>query len=189
MEVEWRNLRKSEPADFDQSPDTGITASVVKQEGEALVKLPKGFKPLKQIEKQLKQRQEMFFEKKELNWACAELLAYGSLLLENKVVRLSGQDSRRGTFSHRHAVLRDAQSNEPYSSLDFIAEGQEKFDIHNSLLSEFAVLGFEFGYAMANPNALVIWEAQFGDFANGAQVMIDQFITASYSSRPPRFRF
>jgi 2-oxoglutarate dehydrogenase E1 component len=181
MEEEWRSLRKSEPKDFEKSPATGIKASVVKQVGEALVKLPEGFKPLKQIEKQLKQRQEMFFEKKELNWASAELLAYGSLLLENKVVRLSGQDSRRGTFSHRHAVLRDAQTNEPYSSLDFIAEEQEKFDIHNSLLSEFGVLGFEFGYAMANPNALVIWEAQFGDFANGAQVMIDQFITSSYT--------
>lgn len=181
MEEEWRSLRKSEPKDFEKSPDTAIKASVVKQVGEALIKLPKAFKPLKQIEKHLKQRQEMFFEKKELNWGCAELLAYGSLLLEKKVVRLSGQDSRRGTFSHRHAVLRDAQSNEPYSSLDFIAEDQEKFDIHNSLLSEFGVLGFEFGYAMANPNALVIWEAQFGDFANGAQVMIDQFITASYT--------
>ena len=181
LEEEWRSLRKSEPKDFEKSPDTSIKASVVKQVGEALIKLPSGFKPLKQIEKQLKQRQEMFFEKKELNWACAELLAYGSLLLENKVVRLSGQDSRRGTFSHRHAVLRDAQTNESYSSLDHIAEEQEIFDIHNSLLSEFGVLGFEFGYAMANPNALVIWEAQFGDFANGAQVMIDQFITASYT--------
>jgi len=181
MEEEWRNLRKSEPKDFEQSPVTSIKAEVVNQVGEALVKLPKGFKPLKQIDKQLKQRHEMFFEKKELNWACAELLAYGSLLLENKVVRLSGQDSKRGTFSHRHAVIRDAQNNEPYSSLDHITEDQEMFDIHNSLLSEFAVLGFEFGYAMANPNALVIWEAQFGDFANGAQVIIDQFITASYT--------
>jgi 2-oxoglutarate dehydrogenase E1 component len=181
MEEEWRAMRKSEPQDFEKSPDTAIKASVVKLVGEALVKLPDGFKPLKQIEKQLKQRQEMFFEKKELNWASAELLAYGSLLLENRVVRLSGQDSRRGTFSHRHSVLRDAQTNESYSSLDFISEEQEIFDVHNSLLSEFGVLGFEFGYAMANPNALVIWEAQFGDFANGAQVMIDQFITASYT--------
>ena len=181
MEEEWRAMRKSEPQDFEKSPDTAIKASVVKLVGEALVKLPEGFKPLKQIEKQLKQRQEMFFEKKELNWASAELLAYGSLLLENRVVRLSGQDSRRGTFSHRHSVLRDAQTNESYSSLDFISEEQEIFDVHNSLLSEFGVLGFEFGYAMANPNALVIWEAQFGDFANGAQVMIDQFITASYT--------
>ncbi len=181
MEEEWRNLRRSEPADFDQSPETFISEEIIKLVGEALVKLPKGFKPIKQIEKQLKQRKEMFFEKRELNWASAELLAYGSLLLEKKVVRLSGQDSRRGTFSHRHAILRDANSNEPYSSLDFMAEEQENFDIHNSLLSEFGVLGFEFGYAMANPNALVIWEAQFGDFANGAQVMIDQFITASYT--------
>ena len=181
MEEEWRSLRKSEPSDFDKSPETGIKAKVVTQVGQALVKIPQGFKPIKQIEKQLKQRQEMFFEKKELNWAAAELLAYGSLLLDGKVVRLSGQDSRRGTFSHRHAVLRDANTNESYSSLDFIAENQENFDIHNSLLSEFGVMGFEFGYAMANPNALVIWEAQFGDFANGAQVMIDQFITASYT--------
>ncbi len=181
MEEEWRSMRKSDPKDFDKSPDTFVTEKVIEQVGNALIKLPAGFKPIKQIEKQLKQRQEMFFEKKELNWASAELLAYGSLLLEKRLVRLSGQDSRRGTFSHRHAVLRDASTNESYSSLDFIAEGQEKFDVHNSLLSEFGVLGFEFGYAMANPNALVIWEAQFGDFANGAQVMIDQFITASYT--------
>ncbi len=181
MEEEWRSLRKSEPSDFEQSPDTFISNEVIDQVGKALIKIPQGFKPIKQIEKQLKQRQEMFFEKKELNWASAELLAYGSLLLENKLVRLSGQDSRRGTFSHRHAVIRDASTNEPYSSLDFISDNQEKFDIHNSLLSEFGVMGFEFGYAMANPNALVIWEAQFGDFANGAQVLIDQFITASYT--------
>ena len=123
----------------------------------------------------------MFFDTKKLNWAAAELLAYGSILLDNKIVRLSGQDSQRGTFSHRHAVLKDSNSNEPYNSLDHIEEGQEKFRIYNSLLSEYGVLGFEFGYAMANPNALVIWEAQFGDFANGAQVMIDQFISCSYT--------
>ncbi|MDH3711164.1 MAG: 2-oxoglutarate dehydrogenase E1 component [Cyclobacteriaceae bacterium] len=181
MEEEWRSLRKSEPSDFEKSPDTFISTEVIDQVGKALIKIPQDFKPIKQIEKQLKQRQEMFFEKKELNWASAELLAYGSLLLENKLVRLSGQDSRRGTFSHRHAVIRDASTNEPYSSLDYISDNQEKFDIHNSLLSEFGVMGFEFGYAMANPNALVIWEAQFGDFANGAQVLIDQFITASYT--------
>lgn len=181
MEEEWRSLRRSKPDDFEKSPLTAVKKEIIDLVGKALVKLPKGFKPIRQIEKQLTQRQEMFFKNKELNWASAELLAYGSLLLENKVVRLSGQDSRRGTFSHRHAVIRDANTNEPYSSLDFIADKQEKFDIHNSLLSEFGVLGFEFGYAMANPNALVIWEAQFGDFANGAQVMIDQFITASYT--------
>jgi 2-oxoglutarate dehydrogenase E1 component len=106
------------------------------------------------------------------------LLAYGSLLLDRKIVRITGQDVQRGTFSHRHAVLKDAETNEPYFSLNHIAENQKSFRIYNSLLSEYAVLGFEFGYALANPNALVIWEAQFGDFANGAQVMIDQFISS-----------
>ncbi|MGI9545466.1 MAG: 2-oxoglutarate dehydrogenase E1 component [Cyclobacteriaceae bacterium] len=181
MEEEWRALRKSEPKDFEKSPDTGIKAAVISKVGQSLTKLPDGFKPIKQIERLFKQRQEMFFEKKELNWGAAELLAYGSLLLEKRIVRLTGQDSRRGTFSHRHAVIRDAETNQPYSSLDHLDDNQEKFRIHNSLLSEYGALGFEFGYAMANPNALVIWEAQFGDFANGAQVMIDQFITASYT--------
>jgi 2-oxoglutarate dehydrogenase E1 component len=181
MEREWHELRRSNPADFDKSPKTGVSAANLDKVAKALIKLPEGFKPIKQIEKQLKQRQEMFFEQKEVNWAGAELLAYGSLLLDGKPVRLSGQDVRRGTFSHRHAVLHEAKTNEPYNSLNHIEEGQADFAIYNSLLSEFGVLGFEFGYAMANPNALVIWEAQFGDFANGAQVMIDQFVTPSES--------
>ena len=181
MDAEWEQLRRSKPEDFESSPDTGISAETMDAVGKALVKVPDGFKPLKQIEKLLKDRQEMFFEKKELNWAAAELLAYGSILLENKTVRLSGQDVERGTFSHRHAVLTDAETNETYNNLNFIAEKQSQFKIYNSLLSEYAVLGFEFGYAMANPNALVIWEAQFGDFANGAQTAIDQFIAAAES--------
>ena len=109
------------------------------------------------------------------------MLAYGSVLSEGKIVRISGQDVQRGTFSHRHAVLNDALTNAPYNSLEAVNNGQGKFRIYNSLLSEYAVLGFEFGYAMANPNALVIWEAQFGDFANGAQTMIDQFISSTES--------
>jgi 2-oxoglutarate dehydrogenase E1 component len=113
-----------------------------------------------------------------VDWATAELLAYGSLTLEGKDVRMSGQDVRRGTFSHRHAVLRDEQNDKPYSRLSRIPGKTGKFRIYNSLLSEYGVLGFEYGYALANPNALVIWEAQFGDFANGAQTMIDQFIAA-----------
>ena len=181
VEQEWQELRISKPEDFDESPDTSISQETIDKIANALIKKPKDFKPIKQIEKVLKQRKEMFFDTKKLNWAAAELLAYGSILLDNKIVRLSGQDSQRGTFSHRHAVLKDSNSNEPYNSLDHIEEGQEKFRIYNSLLSEYGVLGFEFGYAMANPNALVIWEAQFGDFANGAQVMIDQFISCSYT--------
>jgi len=181
LEKEWQVLRRSTPEDFDQSPDTGISTEVIQKVGKALSTIPEGFRPLKQIEKLLKERQDMFFNQQSLNWAAAELLAYGSILLENKIVRLSGQDVQRGTFSHRHAVLHDAETSEAYNSLNYIDASQEKLRIYNSLLSEYGVLGFEFGYAMANPNALVIWEAQFGDFANGAQVMIDQFITPSES--------
>ncbi|MEO9965163.1 MAG: 2-oxoglutarate dehydrogenase E1 component [Reichenbachiella sp.] len=180
-EKEFSQMRLSKPEDFDASPDTSITNAVVKKVGEAMMQVPKGFKPLKQIDKVLKQRKEMFFDKKELNWASAEMLAYGSLLLDNKTVRISGQDTKRGTFSHRHAVVRDMNTNEPYSFLNHIEGCEKEFKIYNSLLSEFGCMGFEFGYAMADPNAVVIWEAQFGDFANGAQVMIDQFISCSYT--------
>ncbi|UII27979.1 2-oxoglutarate dehydrogenase E1 component [Fulvivirga maritima] len=181
VEEEWKQLSKAKPADFESSPDTSISKEVVDKVAKALTSIPKGFKPLKQIEKLLKDRKTNFFEKKELSWADAELLAYGSLLTEGKLVRMSGQDVKRGTFSHRHSYIFDANTNEPYCNLDHIEEGQQKFKIYNSLLSEFAVLGFEYGFAMATPNALVIWEAQFGDFANGAQVMIDQFIVSAES--------
>ena len=179
LEEAWRELRKSTPDDFDQSPNTGIDQDIIDKVATALTSIPEGFKPIKQIEKQLKQRKEMFFDQKMLNWAGGELLAYGSLLLEGKKVRLTGQDAQRGTFSHRHAVLRDANTNEPHNSLNHIEGIENKLEIYNSFLSEFGVLGYEFGYAMANPNALTIWEAQFGDFANGAQVMVDQFISCS----------
>ncbi|OEK03128.1 2-oxoglutarate dehydrogenase E1 component [Roseivirga sp. 4D4] len=179
LEEEWRNLRRSKPEDFEQSPATGISAENIEKVAKALTSVPDGFKPLKQIEKQLKQRNDMFFKDKMLNWAGGELLAYGSLLLDGKKVRLTGQDVQRGTFSHRHAVLRDMNTNQAHNSLDHVEGIEHKFEIYNSLLSEFGVMGFEFGYAMANPNALTIWEAQFGDFANGAQVMIDQFVSCS----------
>ncbi|MCC2547398.1 2-oxoglutarate dehydrogenase E1 component [Hymenobacter sp. BT175] len=203
LENEWRSLRRAKPEDFDQSPATGISEEVVQQVGKALTTLPEGFRPLKQIDNLLKERRNMFFENygtwvripegwmrdytkqydntRVLNWAAGELLAYGSLLSEKHIVRVSGQDVQRGTFSHRHAVLHDAETSAPYNSLNHIGEGQEKLSIYNSLLSEYGVLGFEFGYAMANPTALVVWEAQFGDFANGAQTMIDQFIVSSES--------
>ncbi len=176
----WSELRYSNETDFDQSPKTAISKSVVDQVANAMTTLPPGFAALKQIEKVIADR-KVFFEKGELNWATAELLAYGSLLVEGKAVRLSGQDVQRGTFSHRHAVLHDANTNENYSSLNHISDKQEQIQIYNSLLSEYGVLGYEFGYALANPNALVIWEAQFGDFANGAQTMIDQFVSSHES--------
>lgn len=181
IEEEWDYLHRSKPGAFDKSPDTAITEAMVTQVAKALTSIPKGFKPLKQIEKLIKDRKTAFFDKKELGWADGELLAYGSLLVDGKIVRMSGQDVKRGTFSHRHSYLFDSNTNEPYCNLNYVAEKQEPFRIYNSLLSEFGVLGFEYGYAMATPNALVIWEAQFGDFANGAQVMIDQFVSSAES--------
>ncbi|MEO6286062.1 MAG: 2-oxoglutarate dehydrogenase E1 component [Dyadobacter sp.] len=179
LEQEWHSLRKSKPEDFEKSPETGVPLEVLEKIGKALISTPENFSRLKQIDKLLKDREQMIFDKKEVNWATAELLAYGSILTDGNIVRLSGQDVQRGTFSHRHAVLRDVETNEAYSNLEHIQEGQGPFMIYNSLLSEYGVLGFEFGYSMANPNALVIWEAQFGDFANGTQVIIDQFVTSS----------
>ena len=176
---EWSFLRLSKPKDFIDSPETKIELKTLNKIGKALTKIPDGFKPLKQITKLISEREKNFFKDKSLNWADAELLAYGSLLNEKKFVRISGQDVVRGTFSHRHAHLFDANTNRQYSSLDFISDNQVKLKIFNSLLSEFGVLGFEYGYSMASPNTLVVWEAQFGDFSNGAQVIIDQFISSA----------
>ena len=173
---EWEELRKSKPSDFDKSPETGISQESIDKVSKALTNLPDGFKPLKQIDRLLKARKDQFFDKKELDWASAELLAYGSLMIDGTRVRLTGQDVKRGTFSHRHAVLTDADTNEKYNSLNATEGISNDFDIHNSHLSEYGVLGFEFGYGWGDPKTLAIWEAQFGDFANGAQTMIDQFI-------------
>ena len=181
VEEEWEQMRWAKPEDFDKSPDTGVKESVLEKVGKALTYIPEGFKPLKQIEKLLKDRHVAFFEEKKLGWAEAELLAYGSLLLDKTTVRMSGQDVKRGTFSHRHAYFFDANTNEPYCGLNNVSKDQAKFHIYNSLLSEFGVLGFEYGYAMATPRALVLWEAQFGDFVNGAQVLIDQFLSSAES--------
>lgn len=180
LDNRWAELNYAELSDFDNSPATGIAKETIDKIAVALSKLPAGFSALKQIEKVLADRKS-FFENGILNWATAEALAYGSILLDGNAVRVSGQDVQRGTFSHRHAVLHDANTNESYTSLNYIEEGQEQLQIYNSLLSEYAVLGFEFGYALANPDALVIWEAQFGDFSNGAQTMIDQFIASCES--------
>ena len=181
LEKEWTSLRHSTPKDFLQQPATGTNQAHIDQVAAALVTLPTGFKPLRQIEKIITQRKAMFSTEKQLNWASAELLAYGTLLLEGNTVRVSGQDTQRGTFSHRHAVLRDAQTNVSHNSLAPLVQEGRTFALYNSLLSEYGALGFEFGYSWANSNALVVWEAQFGDFANGAQVIIDQFIATSYT--------
>jgi 2-oxoglutarate dehydrogenase E1 component len=179
LEQEWLGMKKAKPEDFDKSPDSSIKQAMFDKLAKALTSLPADFKPLKQIENLIKERNKMYFEEKKLNWASAELMAYGSLLSEGHIVRMSGQDVKRGTFSHRHAYFFDSETNAPYCQIDNIDPKQEKFKIYNSLLSEFGVLGFDYGYAMATPNALVIWEAQFGDFSNGAQTLIDQFISSA----------
>jgi 2-oxoglutarate dehydrogenase E1 component len=177
-ELAWAALRRSEEQDFLKSPDTSISKENLDHVFQALMKIPEGFKPLRKVQKLLDEKIKLYNEQGELDWATGELLAYGSLLHEGKDVRMSGQDVERGTFSHRHAVLSDEETNKRHNRLQSISENQGAFRIYNSLLSEYAVLGFEYGYALANPNTLVIWEAQFGDFCNGAQTIIDQFLSS-----------
>ncbi len=175
-EIWWRNLRKASEEDFDSSPITAVTEDVFNNVFQAMMKWPDDFKPLRKIEKIIQDKIKLFDTEGKVDWASAELLAYGSLLADGHDVRMSGQDIRRGTFSHRHAVLRDENSDVAYNRLSRIPGASGKYRIYNSLLSEYGVLGFEYGYALANPNALVLWEAQFGDFFNVAQPMVDQFI-------------
>jgi 2-oxoglutarate dehydrogenase E1 component len=177
-ELEWKKLRRATVDDFDQSPITSVSKGNFKTVFDSLMKWPSDFRPLRKVEKILQEKIKLFESEQKADWATAELLAYGTLLLDGKDVRMSGQDVERGTFSHRHAVLRNDENDRAYNRLSAIPGAKGKFRIYNSLLSEYGVLGFEYGYALANPNALVIWEAQFGDFSNGAQTMIDQFITA-----------
>jgi 2-oxoglutarate dehydrogenase E1 component len=178
-ELWWKSLRRATVNDFDQSPVTAISKASFTLLFDGLMKWPAGFKPLKKVEKLLQDKIKLYADEQKVDWATAELMAYGSLLIEGKDVRMSGQDVQRGTFSHRHCVIHDENTNQAYNRLDHFTETQSPMRIYNSLLSEYAVLGFEYGYAMANPNSLVIWEAQFGDFCNGAQTMIDQFIAAA----------
>lgn len=180
-EQAWRKLKKKTSSeDFVTSPKTGIAEKNVRRIIDHLLRVPTGFTPLRGVDRMLETKKKQWQEGI-IDWASAELLAYGSLLTEGKDVRISGQDVKRGTFAHRHAVFYDEKTYEEYNRLNHIQEEQGNFLIYNSLLSEFAVLGFEYGYSLATPDTLVIWEAQFGDFANGAQVIIDQYITAAES--------
>src|SRR5262245_52444333 len=158
--------------------DTGVALDVLREVGRKLTSFPKTFTPHKTIARIMATRRKMIEDGQGIDWATAEALAYGTLLVEGFRVRLSGQDSERGTFSQRHAVLMDQENEKKYTPLKHLSKNQAPFEVINSMLSEEAVLGFEYGYSLAEPNALVLWEAQFGDFANGAQVIIDQFISS-----------
>lgn len=178
-EMWWKELRKATATDFEKSPVTAITSDEFTSYFKALMKWPGDFSPLRKVEKLLQDKVKMFESEGKVDWATGELLAYASLLAEGKEVRLSGEDVKRGTFSHRHAVIYDQNNNQPYNRMGSVKDGQGTPYIYNSLLSEYAVLGFEYGYAMANPHNLVLWEAQYGDFANGAQIIIDQYIASA----------
>jgi 2-oxoglutarate dehydrogenase E1 component len=173
----WNGFRHSTPADFDQSPETGVSKDKLLELGRKLATLPEGKKYFRKIQKIFDDRLNAI-EGNSLDWGSAEMLAYATLLAEGKPVRISGQDVERGTFSHRHAVVKCEDTEEEIITLNNLSKDQAEFYVYNSLLSEYGVLGFEYGYSLATPNALTIWEAQFGDFFNGAQIMIDQFITA-----------
>lgn len=157
---------------------TNIDKDVLLEVTDKITILPEEKLFFRKIEKLVKERKKMV-ENGKLDWAMAELMAYGSLLLEDKPVRISGQDSERGTFSHRHAAFVVQNSDEKYFPLKHLSPKQASFHVYNSLLSEYGVLGFEYGYALAMPNGLTIWEAQFGDFHNVAQAIIDQYISSA----------
>ncbi|REJ83023.1 MAG: 2-oxoglutarate dehydrogenase E1 component [Bacteroidetes bacterium] len=178
LEGSWKGLRKATQKDFDKSPNTGVDLNTLKSVGEKITTLPANKKFFNKTVRLFEDRRKMLSDGK-FDWAMAELLAYGTLLNENIPVRFSGQDVERGTFSHRHSVVRVEDSEETYVPLNNIKDKQSAFHIYNSLLSEYAVLGFEYGYALSSPNSLVIWEAQFGDFMNGAQIIIDQYISSA----------
>lgn len=175
----WEGIRKATKEDFLQSPETGFEMEKLKAIALKLTQLPGDLNFFRKTIKLQEQRYDMVFNQNQVDWAMGELLAYGSLLTEAHPVRLSGQDVARGTFSHRHAVLRVEDSEQEYTPLRNLGVGQAPFEIYNSLLSEYGVLGFEYGYALASPNTLTIWEAQFGDFNNGAQIIFDQFISSA----------
>ena len=173
----WKDYRYGNIRDFDNSPETGVDLESLKSLGKKLSTLPEGNKYFRKINKIFNDRLNSF-EKNSLDWGCAEMLAYASLLVEGHAVRISGQDVERGTFSHRHAVVITEDNEDQIETLNLLSKEQADFSIYNSLLSEYGVLGFEYGYSLATPNDLTIWEAQFGDFFNGAQIVIDQFISA-----------
>ena len=179
LEKNWEDIRVSTREDFKKSPKTAVTKAKFNAIGEKITDLPSDLNFFKKVQRLMGDRRKMLDEGTKLDWAMGELMAYATLLDEGFNVRISGQDVERGTFSHRHAVLKVEDSEQEYVPLKTTENKGSDFSIYNSSLSEYAVLGFEYGYAMAMPNTLPIWEAQFGDFFNGAQIIIDQFLSAA----------
>ncbi len=175
----WKDIRKAKPEDFDSSPNTSVDIKKLKTIGRRIAFVPEGENFFRKLVSLQETRMNMIDKTGIIDWAMGELLAYGTLLEEGFPVRISGQDTVRGTFSHRHAVLKIEDSEKEYYPLNHISEKQARFEIYNSPLSEFGVLGFDYGYSIASPNTLTIWEAQFGDFANEAQVIFDQLICSA----------
>ena len=178
FEGAWEGLHLASEQDFTTPVATAVSKEELVEIGKKITELPKDKEFFKKIEKLFEERSKMVNKSQVFDWAMGELLAYGTLLKEGHPVRLSGEDVKRGTFSHRHAVLTLVDSEDEYTPLETLG-AQARFSIYNSLLSEYGVLGFEYGYALANPNALTIWEAQFGDFFNGAQTIIDQYVASA----------
>ena len=176
LEGAWAGLEQA--PDDDRRGNTGVAGETLRQIGRGLVTVPEGFRLNPKIARQLEAKRAAIEAGEGIDWATAEALAIGSLCAEGTHVRMSGQDSGRGTFSHRHAVLVDQETEERYVPIDHVSPAQAPFEIIDSPLSEAAVVGFEYGYSLADPSSLVLWEAQFGDFANGAQVIIDQFLSS-----------
>ncbi len=174
----WSGMRVADNADEQRRGKTAVPMKVLKEIGKKLSDVPSDFKAHKTIQRFMDNRAKMIETGEGLDWAMGEALAFGTLLTEGHRVRLSGQDCERGTFSQRHSVLYDQETEGRYIPLSHLSAGQESYEVINSMLSEEAVLGFEYGYSLSNPNALTLWEAQFGDFANGAQVVFDQFISS-----------
>ncbi len=178
LDGRWSGLKAARDADDPRRGNTGVDIALLRDLGKKITAVPAGFNVHKTIQRFLDHRAKAIETGEGIDWATAEALAFGTLLKEGHPVRLSGQDSERGTFSQRHSVLFDQQTEERHTPLNHLGPDQARFEVLNSMLSEEAVLGFEYGYSTAEPNALTLWEAQFGDFANGAQVVFDQFISS-----------
>ncbi|MEM7229450.1 MAG: 2-oxoglutarate dehydrogenase E1 component, partial [Planctomycetota bacterium] len=176
----FRSVWKDLTEDYNDAPvETGVARTTLDQVAASLGSVPEGFTAHRKLKKLMAYRGGALDANEPIDWGLGEMLSYGSLLMEGHAVRLTGQDVERGTFSHRHAVLFDQTTGMGHSPLNTIADGQSRFCIHNSPLTESACVGFEYGYSLGDPNMLIIWEAQFGDFANGAQVIFDQFIASA----------